>query len=83
MIFEETNKKILTKRLLSFKNIFNNVNEYPHNCMMFGFGTIHFFNNSEVLGRIKEISELLNYKLEITTGEKMILEIFNKEGEVL
>ncbi len=79
--FKDENIKALTKRVLSYRDVFEGVETYPHDVMMLEFGMIIFFNKNEVLGRIRELCELLNYRIEVINSD-LKLKIYEGEKEV-
>ncbi len=64
--------KFLENRMNNFIKVFNEMpaKDYPWSAMILSFGYAHIMNQQEMAGRIKELSELLNYRFIIQTKEK-------------
>ncbi len=64
--------KIMKIKMNKYVEIFNTIpaDKYPFSAMLLSIGHIHIMNQQELAGRIKELSEILNYRFMIQPKEK-------------
>jgi hypothetical protein len=63
--FTEKGLKAINTRVKTFCRLFNE-NNFPFNNMMLGFGQVDIKSKEECLSRIKELSELIDFKCRLT-----------------
>lgn len=68
IFFTDKGKEAITCRIKTFIRLFND-NLYPINENMLGFGQIDIRDSDEMLGRIKELSELIGFAFELLQEE--------------
>lgn len=55
--------KIIENRIISLLQLYNSGLDYPMEVQVLGFSRLKIENEQELLGRIKELSELINAKI--------------------
>ena len=68
----ENKIRYLENRMNNSIKVFNDLDakSYPWSAMMLDFGVVYIFNQQEMAGRIRELSEILGKRYEIKTKVK-------------
>lgn len=68
LFFTDKGKSALTCRIKTFIRLFND-GIYPINENMLGFGKLDINDSNEMLGRIKELSEVIGFPFQLLQEE--------------